>query len=52
MVAFFKDFPNVSIAWVANDVACRKNHDFLKIILSAILLNVLWVACWYYESLP
>ena len=24
----------MSIAWVVNDVACRKNHDFLKIILS------------------
>ena len=20
----------MSIAWVANDIACRKNHDFFK----------------------
>ena len=42
----------MSIAWVVNDVPCRKYYDLLKIILSAILLNVLWVACWYYESPP
>ena len=42
----------MSIAWVSNDISSSKQYDFLKIILSAALLNVLWVACLYYESLP
>ena len=47
----FLGLPNVLTARVMNEISPYKNMIFKIYFVSTIQLNVLLVACWYYESL-